>query len=271
MNVFFQIAIYFLLFYGICVVFMYMKQDSFLFFPPSSTHKQHNYQHVTNYSLERGGATIRGWLVNPKQVKEKLIIYFGGNAEDVFLNIDEFSDIHAASLFVAYRGYGPSSGTPGEKDFFADALAIIDDVNVTYSPKQIVLIGRSLGSGVACFAAAHRRVQGIVLVTPYDSIENIARAHYPWLPIGLLLKHRFLSIDYVDKLHCPAMIVYGGNDTVIPPKRTENLIRHISGEKEIIYIEHADHGNIEMFPEYWSALLRFLDQTTDIIQEHPGE
>ncbi len=240
------------------------QQDSFLFFPPASTHKQHNFEHVINYSLPRDGVTLHGWLVNPKQVKEKLIIYFGGNAEDVFFNIDEFSDIQAASLFVAYRGYGSSSGTPGEKEFFADALAIIDDVNVTYSPKQIVLIGRSLGSGVACFAAAHRRVQGVILVTPYDSIENVAQAHYPWLPIGPLLRHRFPSIDYVDKLNCPAMIVYGGKDTTIPPKRTENLIRYISGEKEIVYLEHADHGNIEMFPEYWAALLRFLDQTTDI-------
>ena len=81
---------------------------------------------ITNSSRET--VTLRGWLVNPGLVREKLLIYYGGNGEDIFHNIEEFRDIKAASLFVAYRGYGPSDGRPGEAELFADALAVIDDM-----------------------------------------------------------------------------------------------------------------------------------------------
>jgi len=243
-----------------CTLFMYLKQDSFIFFPTVAKHEGHTLANVADYRLDRQTACLRGWLVNPHLVRQKLLIYYGGNAEDVFLNIDEFRDIEAASLFLPYRGYGPSSGKPGEKELFADALAVIDDLVGRYSPAEIYLIGRSLGSGVACYAAAHRPVQGVVLITPYDSIENIARAGYPWLPVSLLLKHRFLSVGYLPEIRCPFLVIYGGNDRVVPPERTRNLIDHIPGEKKVIFLERADHGTIDMFAEYWQAILGFINR-----------
>jgi pimeloyl-ACP methyl ester carboxylesterase len=78
------------------------------------------------------------------------------------------------------------------------------------------------------------------------------------LPIGQLLKHRFASLDFLPEIRCSLLVIYGGRDRVIPPVRTENLIRHIRGEKEILHIAEADHGTIEMYPEYWQAMLRFL-------------
>ena len=260
MTLVLQIAMYFLLFYGLCVIFMYLRQGSFLFFPTSARHIEHVYKQVENYELGHEAGMLRGWLVNPGLVKEKLIIYYGGNAEDIFQNIDEFSDIKAASLFVSYRGYGASDGKPGEAELFADALAVIDDIIAKYSPEKIFLVGRSLGSGVACYTAAMREVQGIILITPYDSIVNVARQAYPWLPVSLLLKHRFVSTDYLDKILCPIQIIYGGQDRVVSPERTENLIRHIVREKEIEFIERADHGTIDMFPDYLEAFLRFINR-----------
>jgi hypothetical protein len=129
-----------------------------------------------------------------------------------------------------------------------------------YSPDQVFLIGRSLGSGVACYAASRRKVQGAILVTPYDSIENVARAHYPWLPVTLFLRHRFASLEYVRDISCPLLVVYGGEDRVISPARTENLLRHIQGEKEVVLIPAADHSTIEMHPAYWQAVLRFINR-----------
>ncbi|EKD36105.1 MAG: hypothetical protein ACD_75C01633G0001, partial [uncultured bacterium] len=162
--------------------------------------------------------------------------------------------------FVAYRGYGPSSGRPGEAELFADALAVFDDMLARYSPEQVFLIGRSLGSGVACYVASRREVQGAILVTPYDSIENVAKSHYPWFPVGLFLRHRFASLDYLQDIRCPLLVLYGGQDRVISPARTENLIRHIRGEKEVVYLKAADHGTIEMYPAYWEAVLRFINR-----------
>ena len=260
MTLVFQILCYLLIFYIFCALFMYLRQDSFIFYPTSARHESHNYDKVIDYHLQRDSVDLRGWLVNPGFVREKLLIYYGGNAEDVFQNIDEYQGVHVATLFVAYRGYGPSTGKPGEAELFADALAVLDDMVSISAPKEIYLIGRSLGSGVACHVAARRPVQGAVLVTPYDSIENVARSHYPWLPIGQLLKHRFVSLNALPLIHCPLLVLYGGRDRVIPRERTENLIRHIPGEKEVVFIAEADHGTIEMYPDYWQALLRFLNR-----------
>ncbi len=260
MSLVLQLLVFLLLGYLSCLLYMYLRQESFLFFPPRAKHEGHEYQNVVSYRLERKSATLRGWLVNPGLVREQLLIYYGGNAEDIFLNIDEFKDIKAASLFVAYRGYGPSDGIPGETAFIADSLAVIDDIVGRYSPKRMFLIGRSLGSGVACYAAANRKVEGAILITPYDSIENIARSNYPWLPVSLLLKHRFDSIQFLAHISCPLLIIYGGRDQVVSPKRTKNLIDHIAGEKEVVCIEQADHGTIDMYPEYWAALLHFINR-----------
>ncbi len=267
-----QLFFFLLAIYLLCVVFMYLRQESFLFFPPAAKHDGHDYTNVVDYQFQQDTVTLRGWLVNPGLVREKLLIYYGGNGEDVFHNIEEFRDIKAASLFVAYRGYGPSDGSPGEAELFGDALAVIDDMNRRYAPRQIFLIGRSLGSGLACYAAANRVIQGAILVTPYDSIVNIARSSYPWLPVGLLLKHRFDSLQYLARIDCPVLVIYGGQDQVVPPERTTNLIEHIVGKKEIVFIERADHGTIDMFAEYWTAVLRFMNpQGTDIKEVKSNE
>lgn len=263
MNLLLQIFLYVAVFYVLCMVFMYLRQDSMLFYPTAARHEDHGDGGVVDYSLGRGAVTLRGWLVNPSFAKEKLLIYFGGNAEDVFFNIDDFKGIQAASLFVAYRGYGPSSGRPGEAELFADGLALLDDMVARYSPGEVFLIGRSLGSGVACYVASRREVAGAILVTPYDSIENVAKSHYPWLPVGLFLRHRFASLEFLRDIRCPLLVVYGGEDRVIDPARTENLIRHIRGEKEIVYIKAADHGTIEMYPAYWEAVLRFINRAAE--------
>ena len=261
MSLVFQLFCFFLIGYLFLLLFMYLRQGAFIFFPPAARHDRHEYENVVDYHLAQKSVTLRGWLVNPELVRDKLLIYYGGNAEDIFLNIDEFIGIKAASLFVAYRGYGPSEGTPGEAELFSDSLAVIDDMVSRYSPKEIFLVGRSLGSGVACYAAAKRDVQGGILITPYDSIVNIARSSFPWLPVSLLLKHRFDSVRYLPLITCPLLVIYGGQDRVVPPQRTRRLIEHIMGKKEIVFIDRADHGTIDMFPEYWAALLRFINHS----------
>ena len=260
MLLIFQILIFLLTGYLFCVLFMYFRQESFIFMPTKAKHDVHGYDDIIDYQLDQKTAILRGWLVNPQLMQDKLLIYYGGNAEDIFLNIEEFRDIKAASLFVAYRGFGPSSGVPGEEELFADSLAVIDDIVSRYSPKKIFLIGRSLGSGVVCYAAANKKVQGAILITPYDSIENIARLKYPWLPVSLFLRHRFDSTYYASRITCPLLVIYGGRDTVVPPERTETLINHFTQEKEIILINQADHATIDMYPEYWAAFLHFINQ-----------
>lgn len=258
MNLILQIVVFLGLGYLGIVGFMYWRQESFLFYPPAATHADQSLGHVEEYTFTRDGITLKGWLVNPLYARHNIIIYYGGNGEDVYLNVDEFEALQCATLFVAYRGYGPSEGQPGEEEIFADSLGIFDEMRSRYPTARIHLMGRSLGSGVACYVASQRGVDGVILVTPYDSLVAVAQTAYPWLPVGRLLRHNFNSVRYVGAVRAPFLILYGGQDTVVRPDRTRRLLEHITGEKTVVYIERGDHGTVAMYPEYWSAILDFL-------------
>lgn len=261
MLIYKQIFLIGALFYLLLLLFVYLKQESFIFFPTQGKHQLsgENKKSTIEYTFSHAGETLNGWLMNEEAAKDLLIIYYGGNAEDIFYSIAEFNNFkESAVLFVNYRGYGTSGGKPGEKELFSDALAIIDDVHKKYSPQKTYLIGRSLGSGVAAYVASKREVSGVILVTPYDSIESLARRQFPFLPTSLLLKHKFRSIDYVEKITCPSLVIYGGRDSIISPKSTEKLLGHFITKPETIFIKEGGHNNIEMFQEYKTALQSFI-------------
>lgn len=260
MGTFLQIVLFFLVGYGGIVLFMFLRQESFIFFPVKANHEVINQPHIQQYSFEHQGVSLQGWLVNPQYKKDKLIIYYGGNAEDVFLNTDDFEAVQAATLFLAYRGYGPSEGTPGEKELFMDALAVIDDAIKRFAPEKVYLMGRSLGTGVACYVASKRTVDGIILVTPYDSVVAVAKGAYPWLPVTQLLRHRFESTEYVSDIRAPILVLYAGRDLVVRPERTRNLIQYLPSGIQVVLIPDADHGTIDMYREYWDVLLSFISQ-----------
>ena len=89
-----------------------------------------------------------------------------------------------------YRGYAPSTGEPSASAILEDAIAIHDHVVASLAPDRIVAVGLSLGAGPAAHLAARRPIKGLILVTPFDSLRALAREHYPWAPVGLLLRHR---------------------------------------------------------------------------------
>ncbi len=258
MSLFLEIGLFLLLSYVVLLFFFYSIQQRLLFHPTTGRYQPGPGEKAEPYTLQRGTIQLRGWLVNPGFVRRRLILYYGGNGENVFHNIDEFADIQAATLFVAYRGYSGSDGEPGEAALFADALAVIDDITTRYNPQQLFVMGRSLGSGVACYAAAKRQITGAILVTPFASISRLAKARYPWLPVSLLLKHKFLSEHYVKEATAPFLVLYGGRDRIVPPQETRLLLDAITSEKTEIYIKDADHGTIDMHPQYWPAVLAFL-------------
>lgn len=255
-----QILLISLIFYCCLVFYMYLQQKSFIFFP-TRTHHSPNDTSIREFTTQNSGTQLHGWLINPDFCTQKLIIYYGGNAEDIFLSIDEYrSYSDTATLLVSYRGYGKSEGYPGEKELYSDALAVFDTVSHMYSPSKIFLMGRSLGSGVATYVASRRSVSGVILVTPYDSILSIAKNQFPYLPVSFLLQHKFLSSASASKITAPCLILYGGRDRTIPPSNTAKLISAISAEKSVVYIEQAEHNNIELFDEYTLAILQFLQE-----------
>ena len=208
-------------------------------------------------SFDVNDVKLQGWVLN--EGNEKALIYYGGNAESIELNKNFFQTIlsNYTVYLVNYRCYGKSQGTPSEKALKADALAIYDKINKTH--KNISIIGRSLGSGIATYIASKRDIKKLVLVTPYDSVESVAKGIYGFAPVSLLLKDKFDSTKYVKDIKVPTLILYTQNDEVIPPKHTEYLITLFNKKQLTVKeIDHAKHNNIETFEDYVLSLEVFL-------------
>lgn len=223
--------------YLAAVAGLYFLQRSLLYFPQRAPRyaAEHNFEFQTADKI-----VLRGWVINPGQADA--IIFYGGNAERIDEYIHNYKLLFPAHTlyFVNYRGYGESDGKPTEKSLYADALAIFDKIKPEH--QRIDLIGKSLGSGIAVYVAAHRQVNKIALVTPYDSIVNVAKAHYPIFPVGMLMHDKYESWKYANNISVPVLILSAENDETIPAVSTKKLAAHINPAlltmKQITGVDH---------------------------------
>lgn len=222
------------------------------------------------YPQARTVITAQSTLVLPSEGEELIvsvrphvgpnaIIYFGGNAEDVSLNLPVFDKAfpqHALYL-LHYRGYGGSSGTPTEVSNHRDAQSLFEKVHAQHP--NVVVIGRSLGTGVAVRLASEQPVSRLVLITPYDSLAEIAAAQIPYFPINWLLRDKYNSGLYAPTVTAPTRIIAAEHDEVIPRSSTEKLFaRFPKGVASMKVIPATDHNTIsntrEFLPELQAAL-----------------
>ncbi|MCW8277509.1 alpha/beta hydrolase [Pseudomonas sp. PCH199] len=188
-------------------------------------------------------------------VGPKALIYFGGNAEDVSRNLPVFAQAfpeHALYL-MHYRGYGGSSGSPSEEAIARDAMALFDKVYADHP--QIAVVGRSLGSGVAVRLASARPAAKLLLITPYNSLEELAARQFRWFPVQWLLKDKYESWRYAAHITVPTRLIVAGNDEVIPATSTRRLYSHFpKGVATLQVIAGTGHNSISESPEYLKAL-----------------
>jgi uncharacterized protein len=212
----------------------------------------------------RDGTRIAGVLLLPPAARAPLVIYFGGNAQDATLEAPEVEAQYGARavLLVNYRGYGRSQGRPGEAALVADALELFDwaarrtDIDAT----RIAVHGRSLGSGVAVRVAAERPARCVVLTSPFESALAVARAAYPWLPVTLLMRHRFDSAAHAPRIKAPALFLIGEADTLIAPRSSRALEARWGGPVEEVALPGMGHNDVSMHPRYAASIREFLDR-----------
>jgi len=240
---------------GLCA-YMYAAQRSLIYFPTPETH----HSSAQADRLESHGESLKIW--NVPRPGPRALIYFGGNAEDVAGNVESFSAAfpdHALYL-VNYRGYGGSTGRPSEPGLNADALTVYDHVRTRHS--DISVVGRSLGSGVAVYLASERPVDRLVLVTAYDSLVNVARKHFRFLPVGTLLRDRFDSASRAPEVKGPVLMVIAGDDEIIPRARSEALAAAFPPEQvRVEVIRGVMHNSLDLSPEYLGSVRAFLTET----------
>lgn len=233
---------------GLCAA-LYLFQRSLIYFPRPAPDAVAG----SRMSLQSGGETVMV-TVRPAGGPDALI-YFGGNAEEVSGNLPSFSAAfpdHAIYL-LHYRGYGGSSGSPSEEGIFGDALALFDLARAEHP--RIVLIGRSLGSGVAVRLASVRPAARLVLVTAYESLQEVAAGIYPFFPVRWLLKDKYESWRYAAKVTAPTLVIAAEHDEVIPRESTERLMTHFApGVASFRVLPGTGHNTIGNSPAYLPLL-----------------
>ena len=254
---------------GLCLL-AYLAQERLIFFPQRLDERaalgiQQSHPRAEGFQLvAEDGVLLRGWLVGGLARRPwPLLIYFGGNAEEVSWLVPELSRFpEFAALLVNYRGYGLSEGQPSETMLYRDALALYDDI--TRRPDidrgRVIVIGRSLGTGVATYLASQRPVAGVVLISPYDSLVHVARAAYPFLPVDLLLRHRFDSAARAPLIHAPLLALVAARDDIVRPERSRELVQAWGGPAHLEVLDGVDHNSIQSHGEYWRLIGAFLKE-----------
>jgi pimeloyl-ACP methyl ester carboxylesterase len=189
-----------------------------------------------------------------------LILGFGGNAwnaQDVAEYLHEvFPDEDVVAFH--YRGYAPSTGSPSAKALIADAPLVYDLAVDRLKPARIVAVGFSIGSGIAAQLAGTRKLDGMILVTPFDSLKAVAQSMYPWLPIGPFFDHEIDAVSAIDGLDVPVAVIAAQRDEIVPAERTDALRGRIGRLEFDRTIARAGHNDIYARSDFQAAMREAL-------------
>ena len=268
------------LFFGILaayagVVALAYFMQTHLLFPTRLASSSQSVLPETATQIEvRAPANVRlaGLRISPEieaDSNKPILIGFGGNAwhaqtAAVFLH-GLFPENEV--IVFHYRGYGASTGRPSAADLQSDALLIYDHIHKTVAPKKMVGVGFSIGSGVAAHLSANRPLAGLILVSPFDSLQELASQHYPWLPVKWLLRHHMETVADIQGITTPIAVISAERDTIIPPRRTQVVRRVIQNLVLDRTIAGAGHNDVYGRVEFHEAIVAALEKI-EIAMKH---
>lgn len=222
-------------------------------------------RNATMLSVETAdGDTLKGVHIAPDRPdpERTLILGFGGNGwngQDVAEYLHEIYPAHDVVAFH-YRGYSPSTGSPSADALIVDAPLVHDAAVAAVKPARTIAVGFSIGSGVAAQLAASRELDGMILVTPFDSLKAVAQAMYPWLPIGPLFRHEIDGAAPLRASRVPVAIIAAAADEIVPRERTDALRKAVANLAFDRTIQKAGHNDIYARSDFQAAMDEALDR-----------
>lgn len=249
----------FIAIYLLAVAYIYVTQDSQVFNPDDIEKKEPiSLEDVKQISFKvEKGVILDGIYKKSLKKDAPLIVYFGGNADDatrIVLHVKGLSDFDIVSF--NYRGFVKSEGKPSEKVIFSDALKIFDKYGKN---REVIVIGRSLGTGVATYVASKRDIKELVLITPYDSIASIGQKMYPYFPVALLSKHKFESVKYILNVKVPVSLIEVKGDTTIPKYHFDKLKEKVPNLALHVVLENTTHRDVLTHPDFEKTIRKIID------------
>lgn len=263
------VAVLLLLYLGL-IVLAYSYQERLVFFP-SKMPINHVYDFCQEYEelflTADDGARLNAVHITQDSAKG-VVLYFHGNSGNISHLIhvaNLFSEKGYESVLVDYRTYGKSTGQLSEEALYRDAQLFYDYLLKKREEKEIVLYGRSFGSGIAAYLAANNKPGRLILESPFYSAVSLGQHRFPFLPVDWLSEYRFPSNEYLQKVECPVYIFHGTDDEVIPYESAEKLYRSIPGNrKKLFTIKSGGHNYLQDFKVFQEGMKEALNQRKTI-------
>jgi len=251
---------------GIMVAAVYFFQDRLLYFPSSEivctpAAAGLDFEDVNFQAAD--GTALNGWYV-PAPAARATLLFCHGNAGNISHRLESiriFNNLGLNVFIFDYRGYGMSRGRPGEQGIELDALAawhwLVREKGV--DPAKLIIFGRSIGGAVAAGLACTRAAAGLILESSFTSYVDIGREYYPWLPVGLIARYRYATIEKVSRLSMPVLIVHSPDDELVAFRHGRALYSACSGQKYFLEISggHND-GFLLSGDTYIRGIDRFI-------------
>jgi len=207
------------------------------------------------------GESLVLWY-SPANPGRPTILFLHGNAGTIANRADRLEFYQAQGVgaaFLSWRGYGGSSGRPTETGLLIDAVTAYRHLRgLGIGADRIVLVGESLGAGVAVQLAAAHPVAAVVLEAPFTAAVDVARQTYPWVPVSLLMKDQYRSRDHIARIRAPLLILHGEADAVIPFGFGKALYAAAKDPKTFLSLGPVGHEALSD-PETWAMGADFID------------
>lgn len=256
MNVLRIFAAIIIIVFFILVVLIYLMQTKLIFYPGKLSQQY-------KFRLRAGDEEVVIHTNDDERIngifytgsRKEVILYFHGNAGDLSgwqFVAEDFTAFNYNMLIIDYRGYGKSSGSISEKGFYEDAHAAYNFLiqEKGFSHEEIIIYGRSIGTGVAIELASKNACKGLVLESPYTSLGALANEKLPFFFPSLYLKFRFNNLGKINQIKCPVVFLHGSKDELIPPSHTEQLFKKFEGKKKMILTAQGSHNDLNTFQEH---------------------
>jgi pimeloyl-ACP methyl ester carboxylesterase len=268
------LGIYSIILVGVAVIyisvalFFYFFQELLLFRP---TELADDYKFNFDFPFEernfemKDGAVINAIFI-PAENERGVLLYFHGNTGSLERwgpIAKYFTQFGYSILIPDYRGYGKSTGVRSMQSFFNDALFLYQDLQKTYEENQIVIYGRSIGTGTASWLASQTKSKALILETPYFSVADITSIRLLFLPTSRILRFPFPSHRYLKSVETPIHIIHGTKDAVVSYSSGMKLYESIPNKTNVHFttIQGGKHGDLATFEEFHSTIASILDDS----------
>ena len=233
--------------YTLVCVYVYINQRNLLYHPAENNYSNDeiNFDYEEVWINTKRDIKLKSWFIKKDLNNYKTLIFFHGNAGNLFNRVHKLNELNKLDiniLIVSWRGFSDNPGKPTEQNLYNDAKMSIKWLNnLGINNNQIILYGESLGTGVAVELGQENIFNSIILESPFTSIAKAAKIYYPYLPINLLLKDRYDSIDKISRITKPILIMHGMKDDIIPQEMGVELFQKANKPKYFYFPKNDDH------------------------------